>query len=153
MSKILLFLLFAFVLNYKEDGIEVYDDYNKMQKLANNVYSLNVTEGEEFYIRFVSEYGQSCSFLNYNETTNALYDFDLKGKQFKYIPQKRLIPICGGTPPGILNFYKFKAMKPSFNKIALKFRFNAVLPRLSYISLGNFVKVIKINILPKNKSK
>ena len=53
MPKLLILLLFAFVLNEKlEDGIPVYSKYN-MKKIMGNVYELDVKEGDEFYIQFL----------------------------------------------------------------------------------------------------
>ena len=51
MSKLLTLLLFVLVLNEELDGITVYNG-EKLTKLMNDVSTLNVNVGDEFYIKF-----------------------------------------------------------------------------------------------------
>ena len=53
------------------------------------------------------------------------------------------IPLIGA---GANHYYKFKALKPSMNEIALKFQKN------DGLNHENSLLVIKINILPKNET-
>ena len=73
MSKLLIFLLFVLVLNEELDGITVYDGA-KLAKLMNDVSTLNVNVGDEFYLRFYSYHSVFVrndywfwNFVNYNE--------------------------------------------------------------------------------------
>ena len=150
MSKLLIFLLFVLALNEKLDGITVYDGA-KLTKLMHEVATLNVNVGDEFYLRFsytiraqVSFLSHSWSFVNYNEIPAALENFNKDGKAFKKGED---------TKKGIFfhssgyNYYKFKALKPSYNEITLKFKYSS-----SGSCLGHnpsYIKNIKINILKK----
>ena len=143
MFKFLILLLFTFSLNLKMDGINEYY-FGHMKRLMDDIYLLNVKEGEEFYISLFSFTKEPYIFINYNETTDALDDFGLKGKMFKEIPS-RVIGLSG-----TYNYFKFKALKPSYNKISLKFRMYH-----QYVWAKNFTRlftdnIIKLNILPKD---
>ena len=153
MSKLLILLLFALSLNYKLiDGIPAYD-FVYMKMIMKNVYELNVKEGDEFYIHFYKYKGGICNCSNCNEFKDSLYDFDKNGQSFKSTSASfsYITPLIfdGGS-----DYFKFKALKPSSNKISLKF------PHTSPIE-ENYCKfnkdfcadyVIKINILPKEEA-
>ena len=145
MSKLLILLLFALVQNLKVDNIEVYDA-EKMEKLMGNVVALNVKEGDEFYLRFHVNGSvlRFWKFINFNEIPDSLENFCKDGKAFKTeaIGMGR-IPLIGA---GANHYYKFKALKPSMNEIALKFQKN------NGLNHENSLLVIKINILPKNET-
>ena len=145
MSKLLLLLLFVLVHNMESDGITVYDA-EKLNKLTGNVATLNVKEGDEFYLRFHvnGSIRKSWKFINYNEIPDALDDFGKGGQYFKYeIIGRNGIPLIGA---GAYHYYKFKALKPSSNEITLKFQQNNLL------TSTNSLLAIKINILPKDKT-
>ena len=145
MSKLLILLLFALVQNLKVDNIEVYDA-EKMEKLMGNVVALNVKEGDEFYLRFHVNGSvlRFWKFINFNEIPDSLENFCKDGKAFKTeaIGMGRIQLIGAGAN----NYYKFKALKPSMNEIALKFQKN------DGLNHENSLLVIKINILPKNET-
>ena len=145
MSKLLLLLLFVLVQNMESDGITVYDA-EKLDKLMGNVVALNVKEGDEFYLRFHVNGSvlRFWKFINFNEIPDALDDFGTGGQYFKYeIIGRNGIPLIGA---GAYHYYKFKALKPSMNEIALKFQKN------DGLNHENSLLVIKINILPKNET-
>ena len=152
MSKLLILLLFALSLNYKLiDGIPAYD-FVYMKMIMKNVYELNVKEGDEFYIEISTFKDGKCKCSNYNEFKEFLYDFGKNGEKFEsrsYNPYPYYSNIIIGS-----NYFKYKALKPSSNKISLKF------PHTSPIE-ENYCKfnkdfcadyVIKINILPKEEA-
>ena len=142
MSKFLILLLFSLINNTELDGIQVYVP-EKMKKLSDNTYLLNVKQGEEFYIKLFGN-PRNWAFWNlknYEQIPDALDDFGKKGHYFKYVPKLingKLYPGEGGH-----FFYKFKALKPSSNEISLKF----------FYSLGNQEEpdlVINIDISSEN---
>ena len=149
MSKLLIFLLFTVVVNYEEDGIPDYDTLFMDKLMGSDVRQLNVKEGEEFYISIPSSRYYKIRLLNYNEITDALVYFGKNGEEFKYSDPSHgwyLSPIC-------ISFYRFKAIKPSYNKITLKFklvdRYNETYKKTKLRDLDWF---IKLNILPKNNT-
>ena len=153
MSKLLILLLFALVLNAKlDDGIPVYSTYD-MKKIMGNVYELNVKEGDEFYIQFYKYKGGICNCSNCNEFKDSLYDFDKNGQSFKYTSASfsYITPLIfiGGS-----DYFKFKALKPSSNKISLKFSnkspFDELISKFDEKFYTDYV--IKINILPKEEA-
>ena len=150
MSKLLIFLLFTVVVNYEEDGIPDYDTLFMDKLMGSDVRQLNVKEGEEFYISIF--YSSSCKIrlLNYNEITDALVYFGKNGEEFKYSDPSHgwyLSPIC-------ISYYRFKAIKPSYNKITLKFKLVARDKDETYkkTKLKDLDLFIKLNILPKNNT-
>ena len=140
MSKFLLLLLFVLVQNMESDGITVYDA-EKLEKLMGNVAILNVKEGDEFFIRFQVNKSIWRKFINYNEIPDALDDFGKGGQYFRYEIIES--PLLGA---GAYHYYKFKALKPSINEIALKFEQNNLLQNKYSLF------VIKINILSKDQT-
>ena len=150
MSKLLIFLLFTVVVNYEEDGIPNYFILSMDKLMGSDVRQLNVKEGEEFYISIF--YSSSCKIrlLNYNEITDALVYFGKNGEEFKYSDPSHgwyLSPIC-------ISLYRFKAIKPSYNKITLKFKSvdrdnDETYKNTKSRELDLF---IKLNILPKNNT-
>ena len=149
MSKLLIFLLFTVVVNYEEDGIPDYDTLFMDKLMGSDVRQLNVKEGEEFYISIPSSRLYKIRLLNYNEITDALVYFGKNGEEFKYSDPSHgwyLSPIC-------ISSYRFKAIKPSYNKITLKFklvdRYNETYKNTKSRDLDWF---IKLNILPKNNT-
>ena len=149
MSKLLIFLLFTVVVNYEKDDIPNYFILLMDKLMGSDVRQLNVKEGEEFYISIF--YSSSCKIrlLNYNEITDALVYFGKNGEEFKYYDPSQgwyLSPIC-------ISLYRFKAIKPSYNKITLKFklvdRYNETYKKTKLRDLDWF---IKLNILPKNNT-
>ena len=149
MSKLLIFLLFTVVVNYEEDGIPDYDTLFMDKLMGSDVRQLNVKEGEEFYISIPSSRFYKIRLLNYNEITDALVYFGKNGEEFKYSDPSHgwyLSPIC-------ISYYRFKAIKPSYNKITLKFklvdRYNETYKKTKLRDLDWF---IKLNILPKNNT-
>ena len=149
MSKLLIFLLFTVVVNYEEDGIPDYDTLFMDKLMGSDVRQLNVKEGEEFYISIPSSRYYKIRLLNYNEITDALVYFGKNGEEFKYSDPSHgwyLSPIC-------ISYYRFKAIKPSYNKITLKFklvdRYNETYKKTKLRDLDWF---IKLNILPKNNT-
>ena len=149
MSKLLIFLLFTVVVNYEEDSIPDYDTLFMDKLMGSDVRQLNVKEGEEFYISIPSSRLYKIRLLNYNEITDALVYFGKNGEEFKYSDPSHgwyLSPIC-------ISYYRFKAIKPSYNKITLKFklvdRYNETYKKTKLRDLDWF---IKLNILPKNNT-
>ena len=150
MSKLLIFLLFTVVVNYEEDGIPNYDTLFMDKLMGSDVRQLNVKEGEEFYISIPSSRLYKIRLLNYNEITDALVYFGKNGEEFKYYDPSQgwyLSPIC-------ISSYRFKAIKPSYNKITLKFK---LVDRDNYetykkTKLKDLDLFIKLNILPKNNT-
>ena len=149
MSKLLIFLLFTVVVNYEEDGIPDYDTLF-MDKLTGNVLQLNVKEGEEFYISILRSAFYNTILLNYNEITDALVYFGKNGEEFKHHQP---------TPSYlyhyvVTSYFRFKAIKPSYNKITLKFKSVDRDKDETYkkTKLRDFDLFIKLNILPKNNT-
>ena len=150
MSKLLIFLLFTVVVNYEEDGIPNYDTLFMDKLMGSDVRQLNVKEGEEFYISIPSSRFYKIRLLNYNEITDALVYFGKNGEEFKYYDPSQgwyLSPIC-------ISLYRFKAIKPSYNKITLKFKLVARDKDETYkkTKLKDLDLFIKLNILPKNNT-
>ena len=150
MSKLLIFLLFTVVVNYEEDGIPYYDTLFMDKLMGSDVRQLNVKEGEEFYISIPSSRSYKIRLLNYNEITDALVYFGKNGEEFKYYDPSQgwyLSPIC-------ISLYRFKAIKPSYNKITLKFKSVDRDKDETYkkTKLREFDLFIKLNILPKNNT-
>ena len=150
MSKLLIFLLFTVVVNYEEDGIPNYDTLFMDKLMGSDVRQLNVKEGEEFYISIPSSRYCKIRLLNYNEITDALVYFGKNGEEFKYYDPSQgwyLSPIC-------ISSYRFKAIKPSYNKITLKFKLVARDKDETYkkTKLKDLDLFIKLNILPKNNT-
>ena len=118
--------------------------------MGSDVRQLNVKEGEEFYISIPSSRYCKIRLLNYNEITDALVYFGKNGEEFEY------------HEPKIGNFYygrgysyfRFKAIKPSYNKITLKFKLVARDKDETYkkTKLKDLDLFIKLNILPKNNT-
>ena len=152
MSKLLILLLFALSLNYKLiDGIPAYD-FVYMKMIMKNVYELNVKEGDEFYIEISTFKDGKCKCSNYNEFKEFLYDFGKNGEKFEsrsYNPYPYYSNIIIGS-----NYFKFKALKPSSNKISLKFSnkspFDELISKFDEKFYTDYV--IKINILPKEEA-
>ena len=150
MSKLLIFLLFTVVVNYEEDGIPNYFILSMDKLMGSDVRQLNVKEGEEFYISIPSSRSYKIRLLNYNEITDALVYFGKNGEEFKYSDPSHgwyLSPIC-------ISYYRFKAIKPSYNKITLKFKSVDRDKDETYkkTKLREFDLFIKLNILPKNNT-
>ena len=150
MSKLLIFLLFTVVVNYEEDGIPYYDTLFMDKLMGSDVRQLNVKEGEEFYISIPSSRSYKIRLLNYNEITDALVYFGKNGEEFKYYD-----PSHGWyLSPIVFSYYRFKAIKPSYNKITLKFksvdRYNDETYKKT--KLKELDLFIKLNILPKNNT-
>ena len=150
MSKLLIFLLFTVVVNYEEDGIPDYDTLFMDKLMGSDVRQLNVKEGEEFYISIPLSRSYKIRLLNYNEITDALVYFGKNGEEFKYSDPSHgwyLSPIC-------ISYYRFKAIKPSYNKITLKFKLVARDKDETYkkTKLKELDLFIKLNILPKNNT-
>ena len=150
MSKLLIFLLFTVVVNYEEDGIPDYDTLFMDKLMGSDVRQLNVKEGEEFYISIPSSRSYKIRLLNYNEITDALVYFGKNGEEFKYYEPK-----IGYFSTGIgYSYFRFKAIKPSYNKITLKFKSvdrdnDETYKKTKSRELDLF---IKLNILPKNNT-
>ena len=124
-----------------------------MKRLQSGAYELNVKEGDEFYIEISTFKDGKCKCSNYNEFKEFLYDFGKNGEAFQYFPSYYSYPFYSNIIIGS-NYFKYKALKPSSNKISLKF------PHTSPIE-ENYCKfnkdfcadyVIKINILPKEEA-
>ena len=150
MSKLLIFLLFTVVVNYEEDGIPNYFILSMDKLMGSDVRQLNVKEGEEFYISIPSSRLYKIRLLNYNEITDALVYFGKNGEEFKYSDPSHgwyLSPIC-------ISYYRFKAIKPSYNKITLKFKLVDRYNDETYkkTKLKELDMFIKLNILPKNNT-
>ena len=153
MSKLLIFLLFTVVVNYERyerDGIPDYDVLFMDKLMGSDVLQLNVKEGEEFYISIF--YSSSCKIrlLNYNEITDALVYFGKNGEEFEYEEPK-----IGHFSTGIgYSYFRFKAIKPSYNKITLKFKSVDRDNDETYkkTKLKDLDLFIKLNILPKNNT-
>ena len=146
MSKLLTLLLFVLVLNEELDGITVYNG-EKLTKLMSDVSTLNVNVGDEFYIKFYyyasmlnSKDHRGYHFVNYNEIPAALENFNKNGRAFKTEGSKLFTAYARGY-----NYYKFKALKPSYNEITLKFNYIDS----SIFKVENTTKYIKVNILAK----
>ena len=146
MSKLLTLLLFVLVLNEELDGITVYNG-GKLAKLMSDVSTLNVNVGDEFYIKFYyyasmlnSKDHRGYHFVNYNEIPAALENFNKNGRAFKTEGSKLFTAYARGY-----NYYKFKALKPSYNEITLKFNYIDS----SFLKVENTTKYIKVNILSK----
>ena len=150
MSELLIFLLFTVVVNYEEDGIPDYDTLFMDKLMGSDVRQLNVKEGEEFYISIPSSRSYKIRLLNYNEITDALVYFGKNGEEFKYYD-----PSHGWflSPIGF-SYFRFKAIKPSYNKITLKFKSVDRDKDETYkkTKLREFDLFIKLNILPKNNT-
>ena len=150
MSKLLIFLLFTVVVNYEEDGIPDYDTLFMDKLMGSDVRQLNVKEGEEFYISIPSSRLYKIRLLNYNEITDALVYFGKNGEEFEYYEPK-----IGYFSTGIgYSYFRFKAIKPSYNKITLKFKLVARDKDETYkkTKLKDLDLFIKLNILPKNNT-
>ena len=125
MKKLVLLLLFALVQNFQSNGLNVYNVY-KMKRISDSVYMLNVKNGEEFYITLTGNgaAGVFYELLNYKELPDAIEYIGNNGKATEtenlQIKNWRFNPFI----VGISNcdyYFKFKAKKPSYNKISLKF--------------------------------
>ena len=150
MSKLLIFLLFTVVVNYEEDGIPNYFILSMDKLMGSDVRQLNVKEGEEFYISIPSSRSYKIRLLNYNEITDALVYFGKNGEEFEYEEPK-----IGHFSTGIgYSYFRFKAIKPSYNKITLKFKSVDRDKDETYkkTKLREFDLFIKLNILPKNNT-
>ena len=122
-----------------------------MDKLmGSDVRQLNVKEGEEFYISIPKSNLYKIRLLNYNEITDALVYFGKNGEEFKYYD-----PSHGWflSPIGF-SYFRFKAIKPSYNKITLKFKLVDRDNDETYkkTKLKDLDLFIKLNILPKNNT-
>ena len=149
MSKLLIFLLFTVVVNYEKDDIPNYFILLMDKLMGSDVRQLNVKEGEEFYISIPLSNSYKIRLLNYNENTDALVYFGKNGEEFEYHEPK-----IGYFSSGIgYSYFRFKAIKPSYNKITLKFklvdRYNETYKNTKLRDLDWF---IKLNILPKNNT-
>ena len=149
MSKLLIFLLFAVVVNYEKDDIPNYFILLMDKLMGSDIRQLNVKEGEEFYISIPLSNSYKIRLLNYNENTDALVYFGKNGEEFEYHEPK-----IGYFSSGIgYSYFRFKAIKPSYNKITLKFklvdRYNETYKNTKLRDLDWF---IKLNILPKNNT-
>ncbi len=150
MSKLLIFLLFTVVVNYEKDGIPDYDAFFMDKLMGSDVRQLNVKEGEEFYISIPLSTSYKIRLLNYNEITDALVYFGKNGEEFKYYD-----PSHGWYwSPIVYSYFRFKAIKPSYNKITLKFKSVDRDKDETYkkTKLREFDLFIKLNILPKNNT-
>ena len=150
MSKLLIFLLFTVVVNYEEDGIPDYSMLDMDKLMGSDVRQLNVKEGEEFYISIPSSRSYKIRLLNYNEITDALVYFGKNGEEFEYEEPK-----IGHFSTGIgYSYFRFKAIKPSYNKITLKFKLVDRDNDETYkkTKLKDLDLFIKLNILPKNNT-
>ena len=150
MSKLLIFLLFTVVVNYEEDGIPNYFILSMDKLMGSDVRQLNVKEGEEFYISIPLSTSYKIRLLNYNEITDALVYFGKNGEEFEYEEPK-----IGHFSTGIgYSYFRFKAIKPSYNKITLKFKSVDRDNDETYkkTKLREFDLFIKLNILPKNNT-
>ena len=150
MSKLLIFLLFTVVVNYEKDGIPDYSMLDMDKLMGSDVRQLNVKEGEEFYISIPLSTSYKIRLLNYNEITDALVYFGKNGEEFKYYD-----PSHGWflSPIGF-SYFRFKAIKPSYNKITLKFKLVDRDNDETYkkTKLKDLDLFIKLNILPKNNT-
>ena len=149
MSKLLIFLLFTVVVNYEKDDIPNYFILLMDKLMGSDIRQLNVKEGEEFYISIPLSNSYKIRLLNYNENTDALVYFGKNGEEFEYHEPK-----IGYFSSGIgYSYFRFKAIKPSYNKITLKFklvdRYNETYKKTKLRDLDWF---IKLNILPKNNT-
>ena len=151
MSKLLIFLLFTVVVNYEyeKDGIPDYIVLFMDKLMGSDVRQLNVKEGEEFYISIPSSRYCKIRLLNYNEITDALVYFGKNGEEFEYHEPKIGYFYYGRG----YSYFRFKAIKPSYNKITLEFksvdRDNETYKKKK---LRDFDLFIKLNILPKNNT-
>ena len=141
MSKFLILLLFALVQSQALDNLTEYD-IDKINVLqGNNILELNVKEGEEFYLKLKGNPSiwYFWRLLNYDKIPDSLEDLNEQGKAFKYVSDRRnyggmLFFKVGGT-----YYYKFKALKSSYNEIALKFAYSREITNEPTL-------VVKINI-------
>ena len=150
MSKLLIFLLFTVVVNYEKDGIPDYSMLDMDKLMGSDVRQLNVKEGEEFYISIPKSNLYKIRLLNYNEITDALVYFGKNGEEFEYYEPKQ-----GYFSSGIgFSYFRFKAIKPSYNKITLKFKLVDRDNDETYkkTKLKDLDLFIKLNILPKNNT-
>ena len=113
----------------------------------NDVSTLNVNVGDEFYIKFyysasmlIPNVHRGYDFVNYNEIPAALENFNKNGIAFKTKFGNALAGDGGGY-----FYYKFKALKPSYNDITLKFNYI----NSNFFKVENTTKYIKVNILAK----
>ena len=83
---------------------------------------------------------QVLNFVNYNEIPAALENFNKNGRAFKIESSKVFTDHSKGY-----YYYKFKALKPSYNEITLKFNYIDS----SFWKVENTTKYIKVNILAK----
>ena len=147
MSKLLILLLFTFVLNLEmEDGIPVYERIFDIKTIMKDVYELNVKEGEEFYIKIYRYRTGNCFCSNIDEFKDYLDDFGKKGNRFKSVDagySSFYLRI------GAYDYFKYKALKPSVNKISLKFSNKS--SSFNIFNIGTDF-VLKINILSKNET-
>ena len=111
MKELVILLLIALVHNLQKDGLTVYNAFD-LSSLSKDVYLLNVKNGEEFYISFSS-----------NDISHSGYRLLSVPDGIEYLGLKAERPwspsICRTT-----YYFKFKAMKPSYNKIVLRFKFS-----------------------------
>ena len=150
MSKLLIFLLFAVVVNYEKDDIPNYFILLMDKLMGSDIRQLNVKEGEEFYISIPLSNSYKIRLLNYNENTDALVYFGKNGEEFEYHEPK-----IGYFSSGIgYSYFRFKAIKPSYNKITLKFKSVDRDNDETYkkTKLRDLDWFIKLNILPKNNT-
>ena len=125
MKKLVLLLLFALVQNFQSNGLNVYNVY-KMKRISDSVYMLNVKNGEEFYITLSGNAaaGFFYELLNYKELPDAIEYIGNNGKATEtenlQIKNWRFNPYIIGIDNNDY-YFKFKAKKPSYNKISLKF--------------------------------
>ena len=145
MSKLLLLLLFALVQNMEKDGCRIYDIWcRKITNINGKCYCFQCLWTDGFYIRFRELYGNFWKVINYKEISYCLDDFGKEGSFFIHEEfRKDHIPLFGG---GSYYYYKFKALRPCINKIALKFQKNNSRKNTTDLL------VIKINIHPKDKT-
>ena len=141
MSKLLFLLLFALVQSQALDNITEYD-IDKINVLqGNNILELNVKEGEEFYLKLKGNpsIGYFWRLLNYDKIPDSLEDLNEQGKAFKYVSDRRNYDGKFFFKVGGTYYYKFKALKQSYNEIALKFAYSREITNEPTL-------VVKINI-------
>ena len=141
MSKLLFLLLFALVQSQALDNITEYD-INKINVLqGNNILELNVKEGEEFYLKLKGNpsIGYFWRLLNYDKIPDSLEDLNKQGEAFKYVSDRRNYDGKFFFKVGGTYYYKFKALKQSYNEIALKFAYSREITNEPTL-------VVKINI-------
>ena len=141
MSKFLILLLFALVQSQALDNITEYD-IDKINVLqGNNILELNVKEGEEFYLKLKGNpsIGYFWRLLNYDKIPDSLEDLNEQGEAFKYVSDRRNYDGKFFFKVGGTYYYKFKALKQSYNEIALKFAYSREITNEPTL-------VVKINI-------